>query len=99
MVNGKNDVIYPVEQLQLPLFRLLGAAPENKRHVVVEGGHAGPRNVVVKESLDWLDRYLGPVAGAPSWTLCSLTDSSSQLWLFQAIGPSNHGQPAARREP
>jgi dienelactone hydrolase len=65
MINGKNDAIYPVEQLQLPLFRLLGAAPGNKRHILFEGGHAVPRNLLVKESLDWLDRYLGPVTGAP----------------------------------
>jgi hypothetical protein len=31
----------------------------------VESGHVPPRNLVVKESLDWLDRYLGPVTSAP----------------------------------
>ncbi|MFN7938332.1 MAG: protein kinase [Bryobacteraceae bacterium] len=62
MINGRDDFIYPVDQLQSPLFRLLGASPENKRHVVVDGGHAVPRNLLVKESLNWLDRHLGPVA-------------------------------------
>jgi formylglycine-generating enzyme required for sulfatase activity/dienelactone hydrolase len=65
MINGKNDFELPVDQLQVPLFRLLGSAPADKRHFLVEGGHSPPRNLVVKESLDWLDRYLGPVTGAP----------------------------------
>ena len=38
MINGKDDSIYPVEQLQRLLFRLLGAAPEDKGHVLFEGG-------------------------------------------------------------
>lgn len=65
MINGKNDFDIPVERLQLPMFRLLGTPAADKRHVVVEGGHVPPRNLVVKEALDWLDRYLGPVRGAP----------------------------------
>jgi predicted Ser/Thr protein kinase/dienelactone hydrolase len=65
MINGKNDFDIPVERLQLPLFRLLGSAPADKRHFTVEGGHTPPRNLMVKEGLDWLDRYLGPVTGAP----------------------------------
>ena len=65
MLNGKNDFDIPVDQMQRPLFRLLGSAPADKRHFVVEGGHVVPRKLVVKESLDWLDHYLGPVTGAP----------------------------------
>jgi cephalosporin-C deacetylase-like acetyl esterase len=65
MINGKNDFSIPVERLQLPLFRLLGSPPKDKRHFLVEGGHVPPRNLVVKESLDWLDRYLGPVSVVP----------------------------------
>lgn len=65
MTNGRNDFQINFDQLQVPLFRLLGSAPADKRHFVVEGGHVPPRNLIVKESLDWLDRYLGPVGGAP----------------------------------
>ena len=65
MINGRNDFQLSVDQLQVPLFRLLGSPAADKRHFVVESGHVPPRNLVVKESLDWLDRYLGPVAGAP----------------------------------
>jgi fermentation-respiration switch protein FrsA (DUF1100 family) len=65
MINGRNDFELSVEQSQLPMFRLLGSAPADKKHFLVEAGHSPPRNLVVKESLDWLDRYLGPVTGAP----------------------------------
>lgn len=64
MVNGKDDFQFPVSQ-QLPLFRFLGSAPGDKRHFLVEGGHVLPRNLIVKETLDWLDRYLGPAPGVP----------------------------------
>jgi hypothetical protein len=33
----------------------------NKRRVVYDTGHDIPRNEMIKETLDWLDRYLGPV--------------------------------------
>ena len=65
MINGKDDFLFPVEQLQRPLFNLLGTPQDRKRHLLVEGGHGVPRNLLVRESLDWLDRYLGPVTGAP----------------------------------
>jgi pimeloyl-ACP methyl ester carboxylesterase len=65
MINGRDDFIFPVDQLQLPMFRLLGAAAGDKRHLLVDGGHDMPRNLIIKETLAWLDRYLGPVRGAP----------------------------------
>jgi formylglycine-generating enzyme required for sulfatase activity/dienelactone hydrolase len=61
MINGRYDFFFPVETSQLPLFRLLGAPAQDKRQVITEGGHAPPQDLVVKETIDWLDRYLGPV--------------------------------------
>jgi len=61
MLNGRDDYVFPLETAQLPLFRLLGAPEKDKRHVVLDGGHFPPRQPVVKEILDWLDKYLGPV--------------------------------------
>jgi len=61
MLNGKYDFYYPTETSQLPMFRFLGAAPEHKRRVVYDTGHSIPRNELIKETLDWLDKYLGPV--------------------------------------
>jgi len=41
-------------------MRLLGS--RQKRHYVFEGGHVPPRQQeVVRETLDWLDRHLGPL--------------------------------------
>ena len=61
MLNGRYDPLNPVESGQLPLFRLLGTPEKGKKHVIYESGHAPPRKDVVRESLAWLDEYLGPV--------------------------------------
>jgi eukaryotic-like serine/threonine-protein kinase len=61
MLNGRFDFYYPVAASQEPMFRLLGTPNEHKRRVVYETGHNIPRNELIKETLDWLDRYLGPV--------------------------------------
>jgi eukaryotic-like serine/threonine-protein kinase len=61
MLNGRFDFIFPVGSSQEPMFRLLGTPKEHKRRVVYETGHDIPRNELIRETLDWLDRYLGPV--------------------------------------
>ena len=61
MLNGRFDFFFPVETSQEPMFRLLGTPKEHKRRVVYETGHNIPWNELIKETLDWLDRYLGPV--------------------------------------
>jgi len=60
MVNGRYDFFFPVDSTQVPLARLLGSPPKDKRHVVLETGHVPPNDILTKELLDWLDRYLGP---------------------------------------
>ncbi len=62
MLNGRYDYVVPMETNQIPFFELAGTAPEHKRHVLFEGGHGGiPPNEMIRETLDWLDSYLGPV--------------------------------------
>jgi hypothetical protein len=62
LLGGRYDFIFPVETSQTPLFRLLGTPPDHKRHLIFEGaGHVPPRIDLIREILDWLDRYLGPV--------------------------------------
>ena len=61
LLNGRYDHFFPVESSQLPLFRLLGTPEKDKRHVIYETGHAVPRKDFIRESLEWLDKYLGPV--------------------------------------
>ncbi len=62
MVNGEGDFQYPLETTQRPLFRLLGADAERKHHALFTGGHM-PLDIhdVMREILDWFDRFLGPV--------------------------------------
>jgi hypothetical protein len=62
MINGRSDVIFPLESSQRPLFRLLGAPESDKRMVLQDGGHTrSDYPKAIKEALDWFDRYLGPV--------------------------------------
>ncbi len=63
MLNGRYDYTFPLEQLQKPLFRLLGTPDKDKRHVVYDTAHdVGVfRTEMVRETLDFLDKYLGPV--------------------------------------
>jgi hypothetical protein len=61
MLNGRYDYGTPFEASQRPLFALLGSPAGQKRHVVLEFGHALVIDAVAREILPWLDRYLGPV--------------------------------------
>jgi cephalosporin-C deacetylase-like acetyl esterase len=61
MVNGRYDFFFPVDSSQLPMFRLLGTPEKDKRHALFESGHIPADEQLIKEVLDWLDRYLGPV--------------------------------------
>jgi DNA-binding SARP family transcriptional activator/dienelactone hydrolase len=63
MINGRLDGVNPLETHARPFFDLLGTAPEHKRFAIAEGGHFVPRAKLIRESLDWLDRYLGTVEG------------------------------------
>jgi eukaryotic-like serine/threonine-protein kinase len=61
MLNGRFDFIWPPSISQEPMFRLLGTPIKDKRRAVYDSGHDIPRTEMIKESLNWLDRYLGPV--------------------------------------
>jgi predicted esterase len=60
ILDGRDDFVFPRELSQEPFFRLLGTPKEHKLLRVFEGGHNVPRHHLIRESLDWLDRYLGP---------------------------------------
>ena len=60
-VNGCYDYYYSRIDDQDPMFKLLGTLPDQKRHVLYDAGHDLPDPPVVKETLNWFDRYLGPV--------------------------------------
>ena len=61
MINGRYDFEIPLDSCQEPFFRALGTPSKDKRHVLYETGHAPPLIPVFKETLNWLDHYLGPV--------------------------------------
>ena len=61
MLNGRYDFFFPVESTQEPFFRLLGSKKDQKKHLLYETSHNIPRNELIKEVLNWLDEYLGPV--------------------------------------
>jgi eukaryotic-like serine/threonine-protein kinase len=61
MINGRYDFGIPYETCQQPFFRLLGTPPADKRQVLLDSGHGMPLTPWFRETLDWLDHYLGPV--------------------------------------
>jgi predicted Ser/Thr protein kinase len=62
LLDGRYDSGFPVDILQKPLLRMLGTPEKDRRHVLVDSGHSIVRSLDrVRETVDWLDRYLGPV--------------------------------------
>ena len=59
MLNGKFDNLF--ETGIKPLFDLLGTPAEHKQLKVYDTDHIPPRSEFIKETLAWLDKYLGPV--------------------------------------
>jgi len=60
MLNGKFDIGRPEKTIQ-PMYDLLGTPAPDKQLKFYETDHLPPRNELIKETLAWLDRYLGPV--------------------------------------
>lgn len=61
ILNGKYDVLFPPETSSQPMLDLLGTPAEDKRLILYETDHIPPRTEYIKETLAWLDKYLGPV--------------------------------------
>jgi formylglycine-generating enzyme required for sulfatase activity/cephalosporin-C deacetylase-like acetyl esterase len=65
MLGGSHDYIFPLETAQKPFFDRLGTPVDHKRFVVADAGHTTfPRSQLIRETLAFLDRYLGPVKSA-----------------------------------
>jgi len=67
MLNGRDDLLFPVETAQKPLFNAFGTPAPDKRYVQYEGGHANlvSRPDLIGEILEWFDRCMGPVKLRP----------------------------------
>jgi hypothetical protein len=61
MINGRYDSFFTYETAIKPMFDLLGTPEEHKALKLYETDHIPPKNEFIKETLVWLDRYLGPV--------------------------------------
>ena len=90
MINGRIDFHYPMETPQLPLFQLLGVAPEHKRHAALEGGHIPDE----PERSDCARRSTGSIATSvrcgsrprPFRTCSSASRHASATFLGAAYG-------------
>jgi hypothetical protein len=64
VIDGRSDLIFPLETLQRPMSRLPAAPQKDKRLFLLDGGRGDIRansQKPIKETLAWFDRYLGPV--------------------------------------
>jgi pimeloyl-ACP methyl ester carboxylesterase len=61
ILNGKYDAYNPPETSSKPMLELMGTPAEHKRLILYETDHIPPRTEYIKETLAWLDKYLGPV--------------------------------------
>ena len=61
MLSGRFDFLFPEKRAQLPYFQWLGTPADQKRRVSYDSGHNLPPAESIRETLDWLDRTLGPV--------------------------------------
>lgn len=58
---GRYDTVFPYETSIKPMFDLLGTPAREKQLKVYDTDHIPPKTEIIKETLAWLDRYLGPV--------------------------------------
>ena len=61
MLNGRFDMVFPYKTHVKPAFDLLGTPEEDKKLILYDTDHFIPKNELIKETLNWLDKYLGPV--------------------------------------
>jgi serine/threonine protein kinase len=61
MLNGRYDSFFPYEAAIKPMFDMLGTPDEHKELKLYETDHIPPKNNFIRDTLAWLDRYLGPV--------------------------------------
>ena len=63
MVNGKYDFTFPLDQAQLPMFKMIGAPPTDKYQKLLDSPHdvSQFKPELSSEVLRFLDKYLGRV--------------------------------------
>jgi dienelactone hydrolase len=61
MLNGKYDMTFPYETTVKPFYDLLGTAEKDKHLIVFETDHYVKKADIIRETLNFLDTYFGPV--------------------------------------
>jgi len=61
MLNGRYDATFPFETTVQPFFDLLGTPDQDKRLYITETDHYIPKADMIRETLNFLDTYFGPV--------------------------------------
>jgi alpha-beta hydrolase superfamily lysophospholipase len=64
MVNGTEDAAAPLKTSVEPMYERLATDEQHKKLITYPGGHglfALFNKQMIKDVLDWLDLYLGPV--------------------------------------
>ncbi|MCS7468591.1 hypothetical protein NZK35_18210 [Stieleria sp. ICT_E10.1] len=93
MLNGIDDFIFPSESSQKPLFRLLGANPEQKEHLLVGIGHS----VDNEQMADEVDRFLSKHVGKTGYQPKSWRDKVDYIWTkTKALVGSKAGRAKAK---
>ncbi|MFN2603545.1 MAG: protein kinase [Gemmatimonadaceae bacterium] len=62
VLSGRYDDVFPLQTASNPFFEHLGTTAAEKQHRVYLTQHFLPRDEYIRETLDWLDRYLGKVS-------------------------------------
>jgi len=64
MFNGRYDSFFPVDTSIRPFYKNLGTPEADKKLIITDSNHfvaSYSANQLISETLDWLDKYLGPV--------------------------------------
>ena len=61
MLNGRYDLSFPYESTVKPFYDLLGTTQQDKHLYVTETDHYIPKSDMIRETLNFLDTYFGPV--------------------------------------
>lgn len=61
MLNGRYDTLVSYKNSALPMFEMVATPAEDKVIEVYDTDHIPPKAEYVKEILNWLDKYFGPV--------------------------------------
>jgi len=64
MLNGRYDLAVPLETSAKPMFHFLGTKEPDKVLKIYDTDHWLEKKELIRESLVWLDTYLGPVEKA-----------------------------------